>query len=156
MKKPSTLTKGGVLLIGGDSGLQQSVRAALEAENYEVLSTASPDPAQDFPEAGSIDILVLEADHEAESLGRWLAQMKAQRPQLRTIGIRGSQNGAARGDLAGVNVWLEKTPSPAHLVATVNALLAELRSEILRERLLRRQAAPLLSSGPHRHWGLNE
>jgi len=31
--RQTRLTKGGVLLMGGDSGLQQSVRAALEAEN---------------------------------------------------------------------------------------------------------------------------
>jgi DNA-binding NtrC family response regulator len=154
--KPSTLTKAEVLLIASDSVMQQSVRTALEAENYQVLSADSLNESHEFPNAGSIDILVLEVDHETERLVALLAQFKAQRPQVRTIGIRRAQNGAARASLSGVNVWMDKPSSPTWLVTTVNNLLAELRSEIFRDEMLRRQTAPLFSSVPFRRWGQNE
>ena len=142
--------------MGGDSGLQRSVRAALEAENYEVIPAASRDEARELFEAGSIDILVMDVDKTAESLGPLLAQFRAQRPHLRTIGIRGPQREAVKAHLAGVNVWMEKPLGPTRLVATVNHLLAELRSEAFRQELLRRQGAPFFSSKPDRYWGLNE
>jgi DNA-binding response OmpR family regulator len=150
------LTKGGVLLMGGDSGLQQSVRAALEAENYEVIPAASRDEAQERFDAESIDILVMDVDQKPEGLGPLLAQFRAQRPHLRANGIRGPRKQAVQVRLAGVNVWMEKPLGPTRLVATVNHLLAELRSEAFRQELLRRQSAPLFRAEPQRHWGLNE
>jgi two-component system, OmpR family, response regulator len=154
--KPSTLTGGGVLLIGSDPSLQQSVRAALEAENYEVLPAANLGEAREFLEVASIDVLVLDTRQESTSLRAFLTQLKAQRPHLRTIGIRGSEDEAAKPQLADVNVCMEKPLGPTRLVATVNNLLAELRSGGFRDQLVRRQTAPLFSSVPYGHWGLNE
>ena len=153
---PTMLTKGVVLLLGSDSGLWQGVRAALEAENYAVHSAANHDEIHGFTDLEAIDIVVIEADHEPESLGRLLAQLKARRPQLRTIGIREFQIRAARANLAGVNVWIERPLSQTRLVAAANRLLAEVRSEAFRQELLRRQAIPFFSPVLHRHWGLNE
>lgn len=154
--RQTRLTKGGVLLMGGDSGLQQSVRGALEAEHYEVMPAANWDEAQELIETGAIDVLVMEVDRKPERLAPLLAQCRSQRPNLRTIGIRGPRKEAVTACLAGVNVWMEKPLGSARLVATVNHLLAELRSEAFRQELLRRQGAPLFRSEPDRHWGLYE
>jgi DNA-binding response OmpR family regulator len=154
--KSNILTKGGVLLLGSDFKLQQSVRAALQAENYEVLPATNPDEAQELLDAGLIEILVVDTDGTAERIGPWLARLTAQRQQMRVIGLREPRNGATKADLADVSVWLEKPLHPGELVAAVNGLLAARQSEIFREELLRRQDSPFLSLMGYRHWGLNE
>ena len=154
--KSNILTKGGVLLLGSDFKLQQSVRAALQAEKYDVLPVTDCNEAQELLDTGLIEILVVDTDGAPERVEPWLAWLTAQRQQLRVIGLYEPRNGIPRADLAGVSVWLEKPLQLGRLVAAVNGLLAARRSEIFREELLRRQDSPFFSLMGYRHWGLNE
>lgn len=154
--KTTALTKGGVLLLASDSALQQGARAALEAEHYEVLPATNRDEARELLDAGNIEVLVLEADHEPQNLVPLLAQFRVHHPHLRVIGICEQGHKAVSPDLPGVNVWMEKPLRSTRLVPAVNGLLAELRAQAFREQLLRRETIPLFSPAPYPHWGLNE
>lgn len=153
--KLNALTKGGVLLMGRDLEFQRSMQAVLQAENYETVSVASRDEAEELLEQGSIDILVMDMDSLTASAGPLLTQFRAKRPQLRVIALVEPRNGAI-ADLAGVNVWMKKPLQPSQFVATVNGLLASLRAEVFCEKLLRRRDAPFFSAVSCRDWGINE
>ena len=156
MKTKSILTNGVVLLMGSDSGLQHRMRAALEADSFQVFLAAGHKETLELFDASSIDILLIEPDCEPESLCRLVAQLKTRCPRLRIIGILREQNEAAKAHVDGVNVWMEKPLSIKRLAATVNDLLAEIRAEIFRNELLLRQTTRFASSAPYVRWGLNE
>ena len=150
------MTKGGVLLLGGDLRLQQSVRAALESANYEVLPARNRSEAQEFVDVGLVEILVVDSDSTPERVEPWLGQLTGEGQQIRVIGLHEPRKGGAKADVASVSVWLEKPLRPGRLLAAINDLLAARQAEVFREELRRRQTAPLFDSMGYRHWGLNE
>ncbi len=150
-----TPSKQRVLLLGHETGFEQTLTSALQAEGYEVF--LAPDNRQGAKKARSVsqEVLVLDLDRFPAALSPPSAGPGAKKKRCRLLAIaRSLEQMAAASEMAADAVLLKPFDLP-HLASVLNNLLAGLS---LRSLPPHDPPAPLplIEPASHRDWGINK
>lgn len=120
-----------ILLVEDDAGLVELIRYNLEAEGFEVLSTADGEEALVLAEYEQPDLVLLDWMIENIS-GIEVCRRLRRSPSSETIPIimltaRGEEADRVRGLETGADDYIVKPFSPREMVARVNAMMRRLR-----------------------------
>jgi CheY-like chemotaxis protein len=139
------LMKKRILLVDDDASVRESVKQALQWENYEVLSAANGKEALETFFEGYIDLVLLDLAMPVKNGWDTLERMTAYNPYLPIIIITAKPDQSESAVAAGATALMEKPLDLLLLLGTINCLL----EESVEERLSRIYAhRPFLISPP--------